>query len=352
MKAVRESQFELLRLVAIFFVILHHLVVKGADTAGYVTDYDIHTHGVIGIFLNSTIVGGVNLFILISGWFGIRRITRSIIRLILECVIYGLISYVILVIFSEHNLNFAECAKSCSLSYNWFVVSYIMLLVLSPIIEYTLKAEYSVLCKWIVLLTIFNVFFGYLMGRVNTNGYNAVHFMYLYYIGRFLKMSIERRKRLDSISRYGLLWFFIFDICVALTIFAMNYIEGPIKCRRLFAYNNPFVLSASIALFAWFSQLRLKSRIVNFLATSVFGIYILHTTKFIIPWRNVIAHNIYVHNGYCGLVVLAIAIFIICGLIGLIVNPITNSLTNITHDYIWNFWNKNLNWYRRKFNGT
>ena len=58
MRDIRESQFELLRIVAIFFVILHHLIVKGADTAGYITDYNIHNHGILGIVLNSVVVGG------------------------------------------------------------------------------------------------------------------------------------------------------------------------------------------------------------------------------------------------------------------------------------------------------
>lgn len=57
-KPQRDSQFELLRIVAIFFVIVHHLVIKGADTVGYVSDYSLKEHGVAGIIVNSFVVGG------------------------------------------------------------------------------------------------------------------------------------------------------------------------------------------------------------------------------------------------------------------------------------------------------
>lgn len=38
---VRLSNFELLRIVAMFGIVLHHLVIKGASTCGYVTLYFI-----------------------------------------------------------------------------------------------------------------------------------------------------------------------------------------------------------------------------------------------------------------------------------------------------------------------
>ncbi len=53
------------------FIVCHHLVIKGADTCGYVTPYTYEKDGLIGIFINSFVVGGVNLFVLISGYFGV-----------------------------------------------------------------------------------------------------------------------------------------------------------------------------------------------------------------------------------------------------------------------------------------
>lgn len=55
---VRLSNFELLRIVAMFGIVLHHLVIKGASTCGYVTPYNYENDGLIGLILNSLVIGG------------------------------------------------------------------------------------------------------------------------------------------------------------------------------------------------------------------------------------------------------------------------------------------------------
>lgn len=57
----RFSSFELLRLVAMFGIVLHHLVIKGASTCGYVTPYDSEKDGIAGLIINSFVVGGGKL---------------------------------------------------------------------------------------------------------------------------------------------------------------------------------------------------------------------------------------------------------------------------------------------------
>ena len=55
---VRDSNFELLRLLAMFGIIVHHLVIKGASTGGYGETYDYDRDGSMGVVLNSLVVGG------------------------------------------------------------------------------------------------------------------------------------------------------------------------------------------------------------------------------------------------------------------------------------------------------
>lgn len=56
---VRDSNFELLRLLAMFGIIVHHLVIKGASTCGYVETYVYDRDGSMGLLLNSLVVGGL-----------------------------------------------------------------------------------------------------------------------------------------------------------------------------------------------------------------------------------------------------------------------------------------------------
>lgn len=54
----RQSNFELLRLVAIFMIIVHHLVIRSAETCGYTHPYLFGQDGAGGVIINSLVVGG------------------------------------------------------------------------------------------------------------------------------------------------------------------------------------------------------------------------------------------------------------------------------------------------------
>lgn len=58
MEKQRQSNFELLRIVAMLFIVTHHLFIKGADTCGYLTPYSYDKDGWLGLFVNSLAIGG------------------------------------------------------------------------------------------------------------------------------------------------------------------------------------------------------------------------------------------------------------------------------------------------------
>ncbi len=57
-KSTRDSQFELLRIIAMLFVVVGHLVIKGADTVGLTSSYNIGKDGMKGVLFYSIAVGG------------------------------------------------------------------------------------------------------------------------------------------------------------------------------------------------------------------------------------------------------------------------------------------------------
>lgn len=190
---VRLSNFELLRIVAMFGIVLHHLVIKGASTCGYVTPYNYEKDGFIGLILNSLVVGGVNCFVLITGWFGVSKPFKGFLKVFSETVVFGLISYLFVSI-CESSFSFRFMFDSVDFRNNWFVNSYLMLLLLTPIMEKSLaNIQYDELKKWIILLCIFNIVFVFLFRNLNDNGYNVIQFIFLYYIARFLKLGYERK---------------------------------------------------------------------------------------------------------------------------------------------------------------
>ena len=195
-----------------------------------------------------------------------------------ETVVFGLLSYIfVMVCTSEFSVR---CLiDSVDFRNNWFVNSYIMLLLLSPIIEKSLvDITYEELKKWVILLTIFNVIFVFLFRNLNDNGYNVVQFVYLYYIARFLRISYDK-KWCRKISKYSVTIYLIMAIFLTVGMLAFYIYGRTIKSIVWFGYNQPMVIILSIAFFMIFAKLNIKSRFINLMSKGVFGVFVLHTTR-------------------------------------------------------------------------
>lgn len=327
-KYSRDSQFELLRIVAMFFIVTHHLVIKGADTAGYITPYNVMTHGMTGVLINSFVVGGVNMFVLITGWYGVKHVWKGMLRLFVDCVVFGAVSYGLLLLLSNHAFNLKELVISMIFTKNWFVVAYMMLLLLAPIIEKSLvDVNIRQLSYWLFLLTVFNLFFGYYLGVVNNNGYNVVHFVWLYYIARCLRLSRDNKWSI-KLQFHGIWIYAVLSLLLAFIYILASYYNHSIGAMRWFSYNNPILLASSISFFMWFSQYIFTSKVINILATGMFGVFLLHTTPYLIPFRNEVTNDIFIEYSYWGIMVEVVTIMIVCGIISIVINKVTNPFLN------------------------
>lgn len=313
---VRDSNFELLRLLAMFGIIVHHLVIKGASTCGYVEAYDYNRDGVMGLIINSLVVGGVNCFVLITGWFGVRHTMKGLVKILLETCLFGLISYIILLLLGGDSFSISHLIDSLDFRFNWFVVSYMMLLLVCPIIERSLmNLEFKEFKKWMILLCVFNFVFILFLNRVNDNGYNVVHFIFLYYIARFMRtLKNNGNQWYVRFEKYSLPIYIIMVLILTIGFLFLNEYRHAPKSIKWFGYNNPILLIASVSFFVSMAKMRIKSRRINSMASGVFGVFILHTTKYMIPYRNDMTHDVYLNYGYVGIVVLSL-IILLAGLI-------------------------------------
>ena len=319
---VRDSQFELLRIIAMFFVVMGHLLIKGADTIGLTSPYSIEKDGVVGVLLYSFVVGGVNLFVLITGWYGVKRVWGGMVRLVIDCMVFGAFSYMLLILLSDGPFSVKEFFHSMMFTTNWFVVSYMMLLLVAPLIEYTLKGCSILQLKiWLILLTIFNLVFGYVLGWVNKDGYNVVQFVWLYYIARYLKLTIDRYWNC-KLRDWGFAIYICMSVILAIVFVLINYLGYFINTIRWFSYNNPILILSCVGLFMWLSRFSFKNKLINIVATGVFGIFLLHTTPAVIPFRNAVSSVIFSNYSYWGILVETLAIMFFGCVISLLLNNV------------------------------
>ncbi|NDV78425.1 acyltransferase family protein [Dysgonomonas sp. 511] len=276
----RQSNFELLRLVCMFLIVLLHLVASSP----------MHGMNASGIFISSFLFIAVNCFILISGFFGIRATFKGFFKLYLTCVFYSL---AILIIFSVCNNEYD--IKSIIYSFfpfsrsgMWFVTSYIILFLLSPmlnkVVDNCTKREFVILLGAWGIVTFY---FGYFWNEgINVSGYNAVNFIFLYLIGRFIALYIAGNKsRAFYMGMYILFSLITAGIGLAIYHFmALGiHFDTGIRWVRQFAlsYNNPFIIVAAISFFLFFRKFRFSSKTVNWAASSCLPIYLIHENSHI-----------------------------------------------------------------------
>ena len=128
----RKSNFELLRIVAMFMVLVLHadFVALGVPLRDDVMSYPVLS--TLKVFMEALSIVAVNVFVLISGWFGIRPSLRGIAKFLFQCLFFAIGAYVVMLICGNVELTLKGVADSLMLtgaSY-WFIIAYLCLYLL------------------------------------------------------------------------------------------------------------------------------------------------------------------------------------------------------------------------------
>lgn len=269
----RESGIELLRLICMLFILLHHFLIHGLDCVG------VHGGPVKGwIIMDSLFIIAVNCFVLISGYFGIKAKWKGFFHLYIMCAFYN----VALTMFHAYDSGNFELRSLLSSFFVfshpkwWFIESYIYLFMLSPMLNWTIKSIQS-RKDFILLLLIWSVFvfyFGFLWKKaLNPTGYSVINFIFLYFIGRFIAIYVK-----EINSRFIVISFLI---CIGIVV-AINtsfFLLGGTNYwifQYGLAYNNPFIILAAVLFFLCFKRLSFKNSYINWFASSALSIYLIH----------------------------------------------------------------------------
>jgi len=176
----RLSNIELLRIFAIIGVLYGHAVglVLGLPNAD-----SIHQNFISSFFkllIGNIFIGGVNVFILISGWFGIRANKKGLAKFLFQIIflLWGI--YLIAILIGKGTLNIEGIKWSLGLTKGyWFVMAYLGLYLVSPILnsfaEHATKKQFR---SFLIGFYAFQCFFSWITGYVNYfEGYSIVFFV-------------------------------------------------------------------------------------------------------------------------------------------------------------------------------
>ena len=270
MNKERNSNFELLRLILIFFIITYHFLV-------FIFINETHECESLYKALWLPLHIAVICFVLISGYFHIRPSLKGAVKLLLPLFLYYVLPCLIAGFFKFECLEgkHEEYLLFFSKSPYWFIKTYFYLFLVSPLLNKWLDTGSIKDKTYVLLVFLFIGVYEALMGDASVaNGKNVVLFMFLYILGDFI------REKEDSLSNFKLAnitigWILFNIIMVLVWLYFNNGRIGNIIWRLSFPYSSPILILNAVWLFIIFSRIHFQSRLINRIAQSVFAVYIL-----------------------------------------------------------------------------
>lgn len=263
----RNSAFELMRLVAQWFIVAYHIFL-------FYFFLNDDNPDIIFKAIWIPLHVGVPLFVLVSGFFRIKLSLRGLLRIIANLFVYGLLFKL-----CYSGMSGLEWRKFFFISSaTWFMRTYLILYLISPIINRFLSiSSLQVRLMILVIMGYIALWIGWMGFDKNMDeGYDVLNFIFLYVLGSTLA---EYKDQLNKIPTWGVLSAWI----VLNVLYVYGYCHLGFYNKYLFTfafpYNSPGIVINSVLLFMLFMRMSFHSKAINYMASSSLAIYLIHSGR-------------------------------------------------------------------------
>lgn len=243
----RESNIEAARILAMILVVLVHanyFSLGGIDRSDIISS---PSSSFMRMFFEHLCIVGVNLFVLISGWFGIRPTVKGAISLLYQVLFYSILilaaGIIIGIPIPEGEMKevfYFGC-------FYWFIPAYLCLYALSPILNSFIEhSTRNQLLHVLIAFFFLEFIYGWITNSASFDGgYSTLSFIGLYLLARYVNKYSDKLKSINPMVSLG--GYFIMTIIpTVIAFFGIKYIGHGLSSYK---YCSPFVISASLFLF-------------------------------------------------------------------------------------------------------
>ena len=331
---------ELLRIVAMLMIVVYH-------TFYYRLQYYQNSEP---IFASLTVILhiGVILFVLISGYFGIKPSVKGFLRLYSVVVFYDLVLYSLSIGFGEKMFSWEEALK-CTLpmskhrGYYWFIREYMILYLCTPLINHVRMAYKTIGDRnsliIIGLLGFLTFWYGWFWKNSGfEDGKNIINFVFLYLLGGYYKVFLPKHLPCENRMKwYYAIGYVVIMLFVGILLYWSVANDHSKMYRWIFRcsypYNSPILILMSSLFFMFFTTLHFESKWINWVASSTLAVYLLHENKYAPRqlWYDFV-ENLYVTkicDGYWWIVFLGCCMGLFVGCI--LIDKVRMALFSIFH---------------------
>lgn len=269
----RQTNIECLRILAMFLVLTVHAAfwATGGPT---IEDFNSNPLGSFTkTLIESISIVCVDVFILISGWFGIRPTAKGFCNFIFQCAYFLVGIYAVFLLFGWAQLSFEGIAGMlCLTKMNWFIKAYAALYIISPILNaFVEKADKKTFRNVLIAFFIFQTIWGWTnAAKFVAGGYSTFSFIGLYLLARYVHLY-----GIGKLSDWGGVSYVVCVILNTIAYYLCCRLHIPIS---VFAYVNPLVIIGSLGMLLHFVNLKVRyNKTINWIAKSSFAVFLLHT---------------------------------------------------------------------------
>lgn len=321
----RMSNFELLRIMAMFFIVIGHFFMNiGAfNSATGFNQIFVYLFGSLARI-------SVNLFILIGAWFMIDKTFKAqrVLKLYFTTLFYTFSIMLTLRLF-HIPIGLFNTIQDIFPFYGralWFITAYIGLMLLSPFLNVFLQQKRDFLKKFIIVTFFLTVVVStlYSKNRMDTWYCQLSWFCYMYVCVGYYKKYLFEKIRLNkySVLFFSCLAYFIF---AAFKLISYNLSIESGLWTVLNKYAENFLgdyktlpnLICSFGIFYFVSNWDIGSnRFINLFSRSALAVYIIHSTPgfYDYLWQTIFKGQLYVISPYFPIyaVLVTATVYIVC----------------------------------------
>lgn len=326
----RQSNFELLRIVAMLMIVCHHFSFHGGFAF---TNTEIN---ISRIWVNLLSMGGkigVDIYVLISGFFLINDKEiffnfKRLLKLWFQIAFYSIAITMLFTLCRGDSLGIQTAIKMLlpiTFSQWWFASTYFVLYLVHPFINrFLLNLDKSTYQKFLVLcITCWCI-----IPTFTTSAYQGnalIWFITLYSVAAYIRLYDLNPKAKGK--HYVVLWlaFSVLTYLSSIVFDALGkrYEVFSIHDCYFFGQEKLSILLVSLCLFMAFKNMTIKdNKLINLVASATFGVYLIHDNNLIrsFLWIDVFKNALWQTSPYLipYSIIVILLVFVVCTIIDLL----------------------------------
>ncbi len=287
MEKERNSNIELLRIIAMILIVAHHFAIHSGFSFP-TTGLPLNKLWIQLIRLGGKI--GVDIFVLISGYFLIKAKNIKISKILkfwLQVFTYSIIIYIIFVLSGVTIFNIKDFIHTCfPITYQhwWFASTYFVLYLISPFLN---KLFNSLDKKTYQKLIILGIVCWCIIPTFTSSSFQSnslIWFIYLYALAGYIRIYWDKIKISGGkcICLAILMTFLTYLWCVCFDLLGLKF---PTLTRFCYMFYEMQTLPIVIISLFWLLgclNINIKyNKLINLLGAATFGVYLISDESYI-----------------------------------------------------------------------